>query len=66
MLVRNSKIKPTNDIKQNHHPREKQEGFIDTEAAIEDIENVEKELKTFINCSGMHVLAKDVESVKTG
>lgn len=39
---------------------------IDAEKVIDDMEVVEKLIKTFITCSGMHQLENDVAGVKTG
>ena len=39
---------------------------MDADRVFEDMEVVEKMIKTFITCSGMHQLEKEIDGVKTG
>jgi hypothetical protein len=39
---------------------------VDADRVLEDMEVVEKMIKTFITCSGMHQLEKEIDGVKTG
>lgn len=38
----------------------------DTDDALDKIDTIERSIKAFISCSGMHTLKKEIEKVQTG